>query len=49
MTTTRHSNQYEQNYARLEALIGRPFGDLRSGRSYRLRTSGFMDLVVAAV
>ncbi len=46
MTTTRLGNQYEQNYARLRELIGRPFGDLRSSRSYRLRTPGFMDLVV---
>ncbi|MCP4486584.1 MAG: hypothetical protein GY820_04580, partial [Gammaproteobacteria bacterium] len=46
MTTTRPDNQYEQNYGRLEALIGQPFGDLRSDRSYRLRAKGFMDLVV---
>ncbi len=46
MTTTRRGNQYEQNYTRLRELIGRPFGDLRSSRSYRLRTPGFMDLVV---
>ena len=46
MTTTRPCNQYEVNYARLQALIGRPFGDLRSGRSYRLLAPGFMDLVV---
>ncbi len=45
MTSTRR-NQYELNYARLEAVIGRPFGDLRSGRAYRLRARGFMDLVV---
>ena len=44
MSTRR--NQYELNYARLEAVIGRPFGDLRSGRAYRLRARGFMDLVV---
>ena len=46
MTTTRPGNQYEVNYARLQALIGRPFGDLRSDRSYRLKARGFMDLVV---
>ena len=39
-------NRYQVNYARLEALIGQPLGDLRSGRSYRLRAQGFMDLVV---
>jgi hypothetical protein len=39
-------NQYQMNYARLEALMGQPLGDLRSGRSYRLRAAGFMDLVV---
>ncbi len=37
---------YEQNYARLQALMGQPLGDLRSDRSYRLRAPGFMDLVV---
>ncbi len=46
MTTTRRASQYEQNYARLEALMGQPLCDLRSGRSYRLRAPGFMDLVV---
>ncbi len=46
MTTTRRSSQYERNYARLEALMGQPLCDLRSGRSYRLRAPGFMDLVV---
>ena len=39
-------DQYQMNYARLEALMGQPLGDLRSGRSYRLRARGFMDLVV---
>ena len=43
---TRRPGQYEQNYARLEALMGQPLCDLRSGRSYRLRAPGFMDLVV---
>ena len=38
--------QYERNYARLEALMGQPLCELRSGRSYRLRAPGFMDLVV---
>ena len=38
--------QYERNYARLEALMGQPLCELRSGRSYRLRSPGFMDLVV---
>ena len=46
MTTTRCPSQYEQNYARLEALMGQPLCDLQSGRSYRLRAPGFMDLVV---
>ncbi len=46
MTTTRRPSQYEQNYARLEALMGQPLGDLRGGRSYRRRAPGFMDLVV---
>ena len=46
MTTTRHASQYERNYARLEALMGQPLCELRSGRSYRLRAPGFMDLVV---
>ena len=39
-------NRYELNYARLEALMGQPLGDLRSDRSYRLTARGFMDLVV---
>ena len=39
-------NAYEQNHARLEALIGQPLGDLRSDVVYRLRAQGFMDLVV---
>ncbi len=46
MTTTRRPSQYEQNHARLEALMGQPLCELRSGRSYRLRAQGFMDLVV---
>ena len=46
MTTTRRANRYEQNYARLEALIGQPLGDLQSGAAYHYRTPGFMDLVV---
>ena len=46
MTTTRPGNQYEVNYARLQALIGQPLCELRSDRSYRLRAPGFMDLVV---
>ncbi len=46
MTTTRRASQYERNYARLEALMVQPLGDLRGGRSYRLRAPGFMDLVV---
>ena len=46
MTTTPGRNLYEANYRRLEALVGRPFGDLRSERACRLRASGFMDLVV---
>jgi uncharacterized protein YqiB (DUF1249 family) len=36
---------YEQNYRRLERLLGRPLQDLRSGVAYRLRAEGFMDLV----
>ena len=44
--TTRRANQYERNYARLEALMGQPLCDLHSDRSYRLRAPGFMDLVV---
>ncbi len=43
--TTNRRNQYELNYARLEALIGQPLSNLRSGRSYRLRARGFMALV----
>jgi uncharacterized protein YqiB (DUF1249 family) len=39
-------DQYQMNYARLEALMGQPLRDLRSCRSYRLRARGFMDLVV---
>ena len=39
-------NQYEMNHARLEALMGQPLGELRSGVAYRLRAHGFMDLVV---
>lgn len=38
--------QYERNYARLEALMGQSLCDLRSGRSYKLRAPGFMDLTV---
>jgi len=37
---------FEQNYRRLERLLGRPLSDLRSGVAYRLRAEGFMDLVV---
>jgi hypothetical protein len=37
---------YEQNYRRLERLLGRPLSELRSGVAYRLRAEGFMDLVV---
>jgi uncharacterized protein YqiB (DUF1249 family) len=39
-------NRYELNYARLEALIGRPLGDLTGDSAYRLKAQGFMDLVV---
>ena len=40
-------DRYELNYARLEALMGRPLADLQGERSYRLRSDqGFMDLVV---
>ncbi len=39
-------NQYEVNYARLEALLGQPPGNLRSEVVYRLRAPGFMDLVI---
>ncbi len=39
-------NSYERNYARLEALMGRPLPDLEFETAYRLRASGFMDLVV---
>jgi len=37
---------YRQNYQRLEALLGQPIPDLRSGTVYRFRAAGFMDLVV---
>jgi hypothetical protein len=43
---TRPSSAYERNHQRLEALLGRPLADLRSGVAYRLRAAGFMDLVV---
>ena len=43
---TQASNPYAVNYKRLEALMGQPLADLRSGRSYRLRAPNFMDLVV---
>ncbi len=45
MTSARR-NPYELNYARLEALIGQPFGDLKTDTAYRLRAPGFMDLIV---
>ncbi len=38
-------NSYERNYARLEALMGRPLPDLEFETTYRLRAPGFMDLV----
>jgi uncharacterized protein YqiB (DUF1249 family) len=37
---------YEQNYRRLDEILGRPLSDLRSGVVYRLRAEGFMHLVV---
>lgn len=37
---------FEQNYRRLEDIIGRPLPDLQSGIVYRLRAENFMDLVV---
>jgi uncharacterized protein YqiB (DUF1249 family) len=37
---------YEQNYRRLERLMGRPLSELRSGVAYRLRAEGYMDLAV---
>ncbi len=43
---TARRNQYELNYARIEALIGQPFGDLETDTAYRLRAPGFMDLIV---
>ena len=46
MMTTPDATMYELNYTRLKTLIGQPFSDLRSGRSYRLRAPGFMDLVI---
>lgn len=39
-------NSYEINYARLEALMGRPVPHLEFDTVYRLRAPGFMDLVV---
>lgn len=39
-------NSYEMNYARIEALMGRPLPDLEFDTVYRLRASGFMDLTV---
>lgn len=39
-------NSYEINYARLEALMGRPLPDLEFETVYRLRAPGFMDLTV---
>ena len=38
-------NSYEINYARLEALMGRPLPSLEFETVYRLRAPGFMDLV----
>ncbi len=38
-------NSYERNFARLEALMGRPLPDLEFDTAYRLRAPGFMDLV----
>ena len=48
MTATNHlaSPVYRQNYQRLETLLGQPIPDLRPETVYRLRASGFMDLVV---
>lgn len=36
---------YEQNYRKLEKILGRPLPELESGIVYRLRAEGFMDLV----
>ncbi len=38
-------NSYEINYARLEALMGRPLSDLEFDTVYRFRAAGFIDLV----
>jgi uncharacterized protein YqiB (DUF1249 family) len=43
---TNPTRLYEQNYRRLEKILGRPLSDLRSGVAYRLRAEGLMDLVV---
>ncbi|HSL84023.1 MAG TPA: DUF1249 domain-containing protein [Thermoanaerobaculia bacterium] len=40
---------FEQNYRRLEDIIGRPLPDLQSDIAYRLRAENYMDLVVEVV
>ena len=42
----RPQSLFEQNYRRLEEILGRPLPDLRSGIAYRLRAEHYMDLVV---
>jgi len=37
---------YERNFTRLQALMGQPLVDLKEHTVYRLKASGFMDLVL---
>ena len=39
-------NRYEQNYARLERILGQPLTDLEFDKIYRLQAAGFMDFIV---
>lgn len=43
---TTKRNPYERYYALLEEILGQPPDRLQAERTYRFRTSGFMDLVV---